>query len=134
VYEEQDALLAIPRWELDPELQKKIDLSDVDLRKANLELAWLKRADLSGAHLEGSNLTDAHLERAVAHGARFDGADMRGAHLQWASVPLATFRETQLGGADLRHAQGITQEQINEALGDANTRLPPDLHRPPSWL
>jgi hypothetical protein len=38
-----------------------------------------------------------------------------------------------LSGADLRTAEDLTQEQINETRGDANTNLPEGLGRPNSW-
>jgi Pentapeptide repeats (8 copies) len=133
-YGEQDSLRALPKWETDPELQKVIDLREVDLRKANFELAFLKRAMISGAHFEDSNLTDAHLERCFALGSAFDKADLRGAHLQWAYLALATFRGAQLQGTDLRHTYALTQDQLDSAQGDESTQIPPNLTRPTAWL
>lgn len=132
-YGDSDALLSLPGWQTDSELQKVIDLREVDLRNANLEMAYLKRITISGTHFENANLSDAHLERAFALGADFDSADLRGAHLQWAYVAYATFQKAQIQGADFRHAVLLTQEQIDEAEGDLSTQLPPDLHRPPNW-
>ena len=61
-----------------------------------------------GGHVERANLTLAHLELAF----------LRGAHLE---------------GADLRAAAGLTQAQIELALGDAATGLPAGLTRPARW-
>jgi len=132
-YERVDALQATPNWQADFELQKVIDLREVDLRGANLELSSLKRAILSDAHLEGANLSDAHLERVYAPGARFDRADLRGAHLEWAYLAYATFTKAQIQGADFRGALVLTQEQLESADGDEKTQLPPTLHRPSNW-
>jgi uncharacterized protein YjbI with pentapeptide repeats len=64
--------------------------------------------NLAGANIPGAVLADAHLE----------GADLRGAHLE---------------GANLRAAAGLTQAQIEAALGDAATALPEGLTRPAHW-
>jgi hypothetical protein len=73
-----------------------------------LHTADFSRADLSGAHLEGADLRGAHLGEA----------DLRGAHL---------------GGADLSEARELTQDQVDLARGDAQTKLPPGLVRPALW-
>ena len=77
-----------------------------------------KRADLTKANLRGANLAGAYLR-----GANLAGADLRGADLTRAD----------LRGADLTVAEGVSQEQINEALGDKDTKLLADLQRPPNW-
>ncbi|MGZ8287432.1 MAG: pentapeptide repeat-containing protein [Allosphingosinicella sp.] len=93
------------------------------LESAHLEGAALARANLEGAYLEGAHLKDAviweaHLEGAVLIGAHLEGAGLGGAHLQ---------RATLLG------AKGVTQEELNSALGDEKTTLPSDLTRPGHW-
>ena len=50
------------------------------------------------------------------------GADLRGAYLR-----VAKFDRADLSGADLRGARGLVQEQIDNAICDADTRLPDDL-------
>ncbi len=45
----------------------------------------------------------------------------------------ADLREAHLKHADLNHALGLTQDQINEAMGDADIQLPAGLMRPESW-
>ena len=69
------------------------------------------------AHLEGTYLLGAHLE-----------APTSGAHLDSASSPRA-----HLEGADLSRAIGLTQAQIDQAFGDAATKLPEGLCRPAHW-
>ena len=49
-------------------------------------------------------------------------ANLRGANLQRAFLELA-----KLQGADLRYAGGLTQEQLDSACGDAETKLPPGM-------
>ena len=88
------------------------------LTGANLEMADLSDADLSDARLEGANLSGADLSEA-----RLDGADFAG----------AKFGNVNLAGASLLEARNLTQAQIDEALGDPLTVLPPDLMRPAGW-
>jgi len=51
------------------------------------------------------------------------GANLRGAYLKGAF----------LEGADLERAERLTQEQIDEAFGDEDTKLPDHLQRPAHW-
>ena len=68
----------------------------------------LARADLSQADLAVANLV----------GCRMLGVDLVGANLR---------------SADLRTAKDLTQEQINETSGDADTNLPEGLEQPKDW-
>jgi hypothetical protein len=88
------------------------------LTGANLEMADLSNADLSDARLDGANLSGADLGEAV-----LDRADFAGANLG----------RVNLAGASLREARNLTQAQIDEALGDTLTVLPPHLKRPEGW-
>jgi uncharacterized protein YjbI with pentapeptide repeats len=132
-YKDSDALLAIPGWQTDVDLQEIIDIREADLRGANFELGYLKRAILSDTHFERANLSDSHMERVYAPGAHFDKADLRGAHLQWAYLAYATFSKAQMQGTDLRNAVLLTQDQIESADGEQKTLLPASLHRPSGW-
>lgn len=88
------------------------------LTGANLEMADLSNADLSDARLDGANLSGADLSEAV-----LDRADFAGAR----------FGGVNLASASLREARNLTQAQIDEALGDAMTVLPPHIRRPEGW-
>lgn len=103
-------------------------LSKADLRRAILSGATLSEADVSGAYLSEADLRGAALNRADLHGATLYKANLRGADLTSADL-----REALVHGADLTGALYLTQEQIDAANGDANTRLPDDLHMPESW-
>ena len=72
----------------------------------------LYRADLSEANLSEANLIEANLEGANLEGANFYRADLTGADLT---------------GVDLREAKNLTQEQIDSAITDEDTKLPDDL-------
>ena len=69
------------------------NLSDADLSNANLRGANLRGADLSNANLRGANLSDADLSNANLRGANLRGADLsnanlRGANLDYSCYPL----------------------------------------------
>jgi hypothetical protein len=88
-----------------------------ELSRANLSEANLVRADLCRAELPATKLSEADLSRA----------DLSEADLSEAILAGAT-----LSGADLSTAS-LTQEELEPATGDENTRLPPDLNPPAHW-
>jgi uncharacterized protein YjbI with pentapeptide repeats len=45
----------------------------------------------------------------------------------------ANLSNTGLSGANLRGADGLAQEQVEEANGDEETQLPANLEMPDSW-
>ncbi|MEV0092571.1 pentapeptide repeat-containing protein [Streptomyces sp. NPDC050738] len=112
----------------------RIDLRRTDLRGADLQDARLEGVRLAGARLEGANLIGAHLEKAWMRETRLgdawlnrahlEGAYLRGADLRGATLKEAHLAETRLLGADLSTAVGLTAEQVDEAVLDAETRLP----------
>jgi uncharacterized protein YjbI with pentapeptide repeats len=57
-----------------------------------------------------------------------EGADLSGAHLEGALLAGA-----HLEGADLSSADGLTQAQLWEVEGDAETTLPKGLIQPARW-
>jgi hypothetical protein len=101
-------------------------LSDADLSVAVLAYAHLSGADLMGAHLQNANLFSADLGGADLGGADLGYADLRGADLSGADLGSA-----DLSSANLSHAEGVSQDQINAACGDNDTKLPEALTRPP---
>jgi uncharacterized protein YjbI with pentapeptide repeats len=110
-------------WDLsrEPNLTEA-NLLGADLDRPNLAKAELPRADLSGTNLSGTNLTEADLS-----GANLAGADLSGVDLSEAILVGAI-----LTGADLSTAS-LTQEELEPAIGEENTRLPPDLNPPAPW-
>lgn len=152
----QAILTVIGRRKLAHEAGKnrKLDLTNTDLRGANLERANLSGADLRGANLEGANLSGAHLNRAQLEGvnlsevrlnrayleranlgaANLEGAQLHGAHLKRAYLVFARLKgaylykahlsETHLEGAHLEEANDLTREQILSAILDPRTNLP----------
>jgi uncharacterized protein YjbI with pentapeptide repeats len=108
------------------------NLSGATLIRANLSGAILSKADLSGAtlgrtNLSGAFLTGANLSRAILSAANLSGADLGYADLSGAKLSNANLSGAELSGANLSGATNLTQEQLDEACGDANTKLPEGL-------
>ena len=135
-----------------------LDLRSTDLRgaqlnhiylfEANLSRAYLNRAKLAQAILVNSDLTyaslvNADMRLADLRGARIKGAnlsfaDMGSADLSGANLEGSGLTQTNLDGANLRGANlkgvvDLTQEQLNSAIGDRKTELPPPLRIPSTW-
>lgn len=119
-------------YEFDPE--REPDPADPDIRAVLTVLRrrtrYLgkgeeehERIDLRSTDLRGGNLFDIHLEGAYLQGANLEGANLQGAEL----------RGADLHGANLSVAVGLTQPQIEEAIGDVTTKLPEGLEMPKSW-
>ena len=127
------------------------DLRGADLRGADLLRAFLQRVNLQGgvlrgaflyeANLQGANLTGADLPQANLPQADLRGAVLRGADLQRANLTGADLRGADLEKArllgailqeaDLQEVKNLTQDQLNEACVNENTKLPPALTKPP---
>jgi Pentapeptide repeats (8 copies) len=112
----------------------RLDLHDVDLRRANLRDAHLERAHLRRAHLgdaflyrahlEGAFLNDAHLEGAYLRGAHLERVDLRGAHLEGADFLGAHLGEVDLRGAVLEDGRNLNDAHLNGAKADGSTSWP----------
>jgi uncharacterized protein YjbI with pentapeptide repeats len=87
----------------------------------------------AGADLVGADLTGVDLRGANLRGAYLIGADLTAADLDLADVTGADLRGAVLFGADLGGTLFLTQSQVDGAVGDAATRLPPATARPAHW-
>ena len=85
------------------------NLEGADFDRANAVLMCMSYADFRGATFRKTDLSGANL----AH-ANLDGADLSG----------AVMSITSLKGTDLTRAKGLTQHQLDEACGDAETKVP----------
>lgn len=112
----------------------RADVNVLLLRTSELARASVARprehrgADLVGAVLQGADLRGADLRGAYLIAADLEDADLRSADLIGADL-----RDANLSGADLTDALFLTQTQAHAARGDAGTRLPAALDRPPHW-
>ena len=92
------------------------DHSGEDLSEANLRKANLKGKDFSGANLTKATLTQANLKKAILigadlteatlTGANFTAANLTGVTLARADLTNATLKSAILTGADLAGAKG----------------------------
>jgi len=116
------------------------DLSYRDLPNVNLSGSRLRQANLSLVTMNGANLRGADLSVADLFGGRFTGASFAHANLRDANLVGAYFGSTDfsgaglvgaiLSGAEMETARGLTQEQLDTACGDQETRLPAGLRIP----
>ena len=97
------------------------ELSGLTLKGKNLAGARLRQADLSLTIMNRTNFAGADLTNASYVGTHLDGANFRGARLTGANF----------SGAEMARAVGLSQAQLNQACGDAATRLPGGLRIPP---
>lgn len=95
------------------------DLSGRELTGARMSHSVFNRTDFSRAILAGADATESRFE-----GANFASADLSDIKLVGARLGGARFHGANLSGADLRGAQGLNQRQLDQACGDAQTRLP----------
>jgi uncharacterized protein YjbI with pentapeptide repeats len=91
---------------------KQGNLEGADFDGARAVLMCMSFADFRGATFRGADLAGANLAHAI-----LDGADLTGADLTITSIK----------GTDLTHAIGLTQRQLDEACGDADTKAPAGL-------
>jgi uncharacterized protein YjbI with pentapeptide repeats len=97
--------------------------------RADLRKAILQEADLHGLNLQGADLEGAHLSVADLMGTNLRLANLQGADLWMADVKDANLQGTQLQGANLAEVTNLTQLQIDSAIVDAATILPPGIRR-----
>jgi uncharacterized protein YjbI with pentapeptide repeats len=123
---------------------RKAVMRDADMEDADFRHAYLGRTDLRSPFLTRANFAFANLNGADLRGAGLSGANFQGASLSCfvshkqdpkpridcANLEGAVLRDARFEGADLRYAQGLTQAQLSEACGDAETRLPDGLRLP----
>jgi len=131
----------------------QLDLSECDLRAADLSSVNLTETSFVGANLQGATLYKAMLSNVEFSGADlhwvnfFEAdlsnadltrADLTGSSLRLANLTRATLSEAELvrvdlSGANLMEVVGVSQEQVEQAWGDGSTRLPGYLARPADW-
>ena len=101
------------------------NLAGARLAEVNLSGARLRRADLSGAFLRWANFSGADLRRADLSGAKLRWANLSGADLTGADLSGANLRQANLGGAYLGGLLSADELQLEGAIGDDQTHLPP---------
>ena len=95
------------------------DLSNQCVKQGNLEGADFDRAKLVLMCMSFADFRDASFRDADLSGANLAHADLDGADLSGAQMAI-----TSLKGTDLSHVKGLTQAQLDQACGDADTKAP----------
>ena len=103
----------------------KADLTDAVLIGAKLKSAKLTGAKLTGADLEDADLKSTRLIDVNLESVKLTGADLKSVRLIDVNLEDALLIHTNLSGADLKGCEGLTQEQLNEAVADLDN--PPKL-------
>ena len=103
----------------------------VDVQAAVTVLGRLPpREGVSRGNLSGADLTKADLVEANLSEANLLAANLSEANLSWGT----SLTGANLVGANLASATGLTQEQLDGAVGDNHTTLPARLQHPESWF
>jgi uncharacterized protein YjbI with pentapeptide repeats len=108
------------------------DCVHCELAGADLTNTCVKGGNLEGADFANARLVLMCMSYADFSRASFRGADLAGANLAHAILVDADFTDADLSitsfkGTDLSHAKGLTQKQLDQACGDADTRPPAGL-------
>jgi uncharacterized protein YjbI with pentapeptide repeats len=116
----------------------KADLRGTLLLTARAERSFFTEADARECDFFNSDLRYSFFVNVNLERANFGSTDLRHVvfsnskgklSLRQANLTNARLDGTEFKGADLRATIGLTQEQINVASIDSNTKLPSGLHR-----
>ncbi|MBL8212645.1 MAG: pentapeptide repeat-containing protein [Bryobacterales bacterium] len=127
-----------------------VDLDEFDLTGADLRgfdfrqnppadafgtaaLTTLVAAKLSDAKLCSLDLSGFDLISCNLRGADLSQANLRSADLSRSNLSNASLHGTDLRGTRLSDSHGLTQLQIDDAIGDEGTTLPRHLKYPKDW-
>lgn len=93
---------------------EKLDLQNVNIRKARLSKAHFEWTDLSGADIWGADLAGAHLKSTQLYRTHLEDASLVGAHLENAHMLEAHLERAYLQGIDLKDAT-LIEAHLDEA-------------------
>lgn len=103
------------------------NLTGARLRQADLSLSTFDKSKFAGANMSVVNGFGIRAEHADFSDVNFEDAILVGGSFNGAKFDNANLRRVNLSGSDLSTATGLKQAQLNEACGDAETRLPKGL-------
>ena len=109
-----------------------VDCPGCNLAGADLTNTCVKAHDLHGANFDGATavlmcMSYANFSNATFRGADLSAANLAHANLDGADLTGAKMDITSIKGTDLRQTRGLTQKQLDQACGDADTRVPAGL-------
>lgn len=102
---------------------------DAQMHEVGLEEAFLSCSDFENALLRDAALDGTFLDRTSFRDAKMSGASLRGAYAKRADFRGADLSHVDLTGAilwgsNLSTTSGLTQKQLDGAIGDKETLLP----------
>ena len=101
------------------------EFQDGDFRKTTFE-----RATATDVNFQNGNFAEARLDHINLNKATLDGGNFTNVTFGNAILLDATMMASDLSDADLSMTQGLKQDQLNAACGNANTKLPYGLSVP----
>jgi uncharacterized protein YjbI with pentapeptide repeats len=110
-----------------------IDCPGCDLRGADLSHTCAKEKNLAGAKFDDAIALYMCMSYANFSGASFQNTDLTGANLAHSNLSGADLTGAKLDiaslkGADLATVKGLTQDQLDTACADEDTKLPAGLN------
>jgi uncharacterized protein YjbI with pentapeptide repeats len=117
----QAALSAIANRDVSKDTENQIlDLSNTDIRGANLVRGNLQRINLYHTNLEGANLCEVNLQMAILSAANLEEANLVRANLHQAILSAANLRRANLSHANLNGASLFLANLQGANLNSAN--------------
>ncbi|MGZ5960895.1 MAG: pentapeptide repeat-containing protein [Rhizomicrobium sp.] len=106
-----------------------VDCPSCNLQSADLTNTCVKAKNLTGANFDGAKavlmcMSYANFSRATFRGTDLSGANLAHAILDDADLTGAVMAITSLKGTDLTRVKGLDQKQLDQACGDADTKVP----------
>jgi uncharacterized protein YjbI with pentapeptide repeats len=104
------------------------NLEGVNLAGADLREAQIRYSNLSGANLQGADFTNVQLVELDLSHANLANAKLAGVSFyNWVKIGNANLKGADFSDTSLVNTRGLTCKQIQEAVIDAQTRLPKHL-------
>ena len=103
---------------------KRADLTRGVFKGGDFRQTSLERAMASEANLENTNFSDSKLDHINLRGANLKGAQFKNATFGNAILLDADLKGANLSDANMTQVQGLKQDQLDAACGNANTQLP----------
>lgn len=108
--------------------------SDTERFVFDLSNAFLTNGDLSNMELSNINMSDITAEGCIFKRTNFSNSNMRAAKFtKECNFKYTKLDDTELYDADLSGVSNLTQEQIERAKGNKETKLPHGITRPKHW-
>jgi len=109
---------------------RRADLTRGQFQEGDFRQTSFQRATATDVNFQNANFAEAKLDHINLNKATLDGGNFKGVTFGNAILLDASMMATDLSDADLSMTQGLKQDQLNAACGNANTKLPYGLSVP----